>query len=417
VSLLVTSITVLVLIAFHSFSLPRVVAMNGAITLLGYLGFGRAREPAISAPARGGLGVLVFAATLAAYWPPFEAHFSASDASAYLAAGVQLARYHTLEKPDELGPLVPAIARGFLFFSTLGLPWKPPYSRMHGGLVVDVPGAAVAYPSFFPLPSGWSGLFADAIGARYGGGYAGLFAAAAVWAAYLLARARVGLLGTLTVTVLTLANAATYWAGRMALTEPITWFFLAAGLVALDAYEERGSSADARLAGALLGATALARVEYAGFVLVALLARQALGPAIRARQLTPGFVVMFAAMLAVTGLEIALVHGAYVAPLEDTLRGIQWVTSSKWQSAAWIMVLAGALVLGAYVVAALRIGIVRATAAAAVATFAFIYFRFSPDRLPLRTAVPSARLTAGVRGPRGRVTDSCCSCSRSSARA
>jgi hypothetical protein len=387
-SLLVSSVTILVLVALDSFSLPRFVAVSGAITLLGYLGLARAREPD-SRPAsatRGRYaGVLVFAAALAAYWPPFEAHFAASDASAYLAAGVQLARYHTLEKPDELGPLVPPVARNFLFFSTLGSPWKPPYSRMHGGMVVDTPGAATAYPSFFPLPSAWSGLFSDALGARYGGGYAGLFGAAAVWAAYLLARARLGTSAALVVAGLTAANAASYWAGRMALAEPLAWFFLCAAMVALDAFEEEGSPSDARLAGALLGATALARVEYAGFVLVALLARAALRPTlVGTRALTWGFVLTLGAMLAVVGLEVGLVRGAYTVPLVEAWRGIEWIVRTRWIDAPWTIVLGAVAVTLAYAGAARRLGLVRATAAAGVVTFAGLYWRLSPDFSPPR---------------------------------
>ncbi len=387
-SLLLSSVVILLLVALDSFSLPRFVAINGSITLLGYLGLARAREPS-SRPARAArgrfFGVFVFAAALAAYWPPFEAHFAASDASAYLAAGVQLARFHTLEKPDDLGPLVPPIARNFLFFSALGQPWNPPYSRMHGGLVVDTRGADVAYPSFFPLPSAWSGLFSDALGARYGGGYAGLFGAAAVWAVYLLARARLGAWAALTVAGLAAANAAGYWSGRMALAEPLAWFFLCAAMVALDAFEEEGSPSDGRLAGALLGATAFARVEYTGFVLAALLARTALRPRLDgARDLTPGFVVALVSMLAVAGLEVWLVRGAYSAPLVDAGRGLEWIFRTQWRDAAWTIVAGGIAVTVVYVGAALRLGIVRATAAAGAIVFAAAYWRLSPEPWPPR---------------------------------
>ena len=241
ISLLLTSVVALVLVAAGVFSLPRLVVIGGIVTLAGYLSVARVRhieQFPLERPARA--GALVFVLALGLYWPPFEAHLAASDASSYLAAGVQLARHHTLTKEDDLGPLVPPIARGSLFFSALGLPWKPPYSRMHGGLVVDTPGAAEAHPSFFPLPSAWAGIFADALGTRYAGGYVGLFAAAAVWAAWLLARARLGVVGAAAVTFLTAANAAAYWAGRMPLSEPLAWFFAMAALAALDAYEEEG---------------------------------------------------------------------------------------------------------------------------------------------------------------------------------
>jgi hypothetical protein len=225
----------------------------------------------------------------------------------------------------------------------------------------------------------------DALGARYGGGYAGLFGAAAVWAAYLLARARLGPVAALTLAGLTAANAAGYWAGRMALAEPLAWFFLCAAMVALDAFEEEGSPSDARLAGALLGATALARVEYAGFIVAALLARAALRPALAgARALTPGFVIALASMLAVAALEVWLVRGAYTVPLVDTWRGIQWIFRTRWIEAPWTIFVGAGAVLVVYVGAALRLGLVRATATAGVVAFAAVYWRLSPDRSPLR---------------------------------
>jgi hypothetical protein len=380
-SLLLTSVVALVLVAAEAFSLPRLVAIGGTLTLAGYLGVARVRHIEQFPLRRRAhhAGVLVFLLALALYWPPFEAHLAASDASSYLAAGVQLARHHELSKEDDLGPLVPPIARGALFFSALGMPWKPPYSRMHGGLVVDKPGAPEAHPSFFPLPSAWAGIFADALGTRYAGGYVGLFAAVAVWAAWLLARARLGVFGAAVVTVLTAVNAAAYWAGRMPLSEPLAWFFAAAGLAALDAYEDEGFPADARLAGALLGATAIARVEYAGFLLVALCARRVLRPTLTGRPLTPGFVVAFAAMLAVAALEVFLVRGAYIAPLVDAWWGMRWIAESSWREGAWRVLALGAIGAAVYALALRRFGFTRATAAAIVVAFAAVYARLSSD--------------------------------------
>lgn len=381
-SLLATTVAALVLIALERFSFPALVGAAGALTLAGYLGVGRVRYiEIVSSPAPGRAGAVVFAAALMLYWPPFEAHLAASDASSYLAAGVHLAHEHKFTKADDLGPLVPPIARGQMFFSVLGLPWKPPYSRIHGGLVTATPGAPQAVPSFFPLPSAWSGVFADALGARHAGAYAGLFAAGAIWAAWLLARRRLGFLGATIVTVLTAVNAAAYWAGKMALSEPLAWFFIVAALVALDGYEEEGFSADARLAGALLGAAALVRIEYAAFVAAAVAARVALRATLAgSRPLGGGFVLALAALLALTVAEIRLVPGAYSIPVTDVAGGLEWLTRSAWSaSPVWaIAACGGALAL--YVLAIRRIGFLRATAAAVAIAFFAVYYRFSPDR-------------------------------------
>jgi len=386
ISLLLTSIVALALVAAEAFSLPRLVAIGGIVTLVGYLAVARVRHIEVyPVQRRGRAGALVFLLALGFYWPPFEAHLAASDASSYLAAGVHLARHHKLTKEDDLGPLVPPIARGSLFFSALGMPWKPPYSRMHGGLVVDQPGASEAHPSFFPLPSAWAGIFADALGTRYAGGYVGLFAAAAVWAAWLLARARLGVLGATVATALTAVNAAAYWAGRMPLSEPLAWFFSMAGLAALDAYEDEGFAADARLAGALLGATAIVRVEYAAFVVVALCLRRVLRPTLAGRPLTPGFVVALLSMLAVVVLEVLLVRGAYYAPVVDAWRGIRWVLETSWRDVPARVVGLAAAGIVLYALAVRRFGIFRATAAASVVGFLAVYARLSPDPGVFRT--------------------------------
>jgi hypothetical protein len=386
VSLLVTSVVSLVLVVLEVFSLPRLVAICGVVSLVGYLLVGRVRHletVAAGRAARGGL--LVFVAAFSLYWPPFEAHLAASDASTYLAAGVQLVREHKLTKTDDLGPLVPPLARGAMFFSTLGLPWKPPYSRVHGGLVIESLGAKEASPSFFPLPSMWAAIFSDALGSRYGGGYVALFSAAAVWAMWLLARARLGGFGALTITALVAANAASYWAGRMPLSESLAWFFALAGLVALDAYEDDGFAADARLAGALLGATALVRVEYAPFVVAALLARVALRATLTSRPLGVGFVAALGIMLGATALQATLVPGAYTAPLEDVAHGLRWITARARLDTPWTALAACVTAVALYGVAAWRLGVVRATAAAGVAAFLGVYVRFSPDPGVMRT--------------------------------
>jgi hypothetical protein len=385
VSLLTTSLVALGLIVLEEFSLPRLVAVLGAVTLLGYLGVGRVRHIGPTGAANAGrAGALVFLFALAVYWPALEAHIAGSDASAYLAAGVHLAREHKLSKTDDLGPLVPPIARGSMFFSALGMPWKPPYSRIHGGLVVESLGATEAVPSFFPLPSAWAAMFADSLGARHAGGYAPLFAAAAVWAMWLLARARLGFFAAVTITILVAANAAAYWSGRFALSEPLAWFFIAAALVALDAYEDEGFPADARLAGALLGGAALVRIEYAAFIVAALAIRLALKPTLGGRPLGGGFGLGLGALFFATAAEAMLVPGAYTAPIADVGRGLDWIMGEAMRDSAWLVYGSGVAMLGAFVISIRRFGFVRVAAASTALAFFILYARFSADRDPLR---------------------------------
>ena len=80
-----------------------------------------------------------------------------------LDAGIHLARTHHLWKHDPLAAELTPHARARLFFSVLGHPWKPPYARMPGGLVIDNPESHIVRPAFFPTPVVWSALGAESI--------------------------------------------------------------------------------------------------------------------------------------------------------------------------------------------------------------------------------------------------------------
>ena len=317
----------LALAAAGSFSLPRMVVLSGAFSLAGYLAVARVRkDPAGDTPHGPGMGALACALALALYWPAYETHFASSDSAAYSAAGVHLARHRSLTSQDPvLGEISPMLRR-FLFQSVLGDQWKPPYSRMPGGLVIDSPDSDQVRMAFFPLPAVWAGLFADSLGARHSGGYAPWFAALALWATYLFARRRMGLAPALATTALVALNGANYWSGRFPLSEPLVWFFLWAALAAMDAYEEEGFTADAALAGLMLGMAALARLETALFILAALAARSLAGPSFGVRRLGGAFSLPLAALLAATALETGLLAGAYTAPLSEATVWL-WIKS------------------------------------------------------------------------------------------
>jgi len=349
-----TSAVGLWLAAFGLFSLPRVVVVNALLTLTGYLLVARVRDEGLP-PAAGGGAAAVFLIAVALYWPGYQPHFAGSDATTYVAAGANLARTHRLSKTDPLVEQLPARLRRQVFKSALGRPWSPPYGRMPGGMVMATPDSSEIHPNFFPVPMVWSGLFADALGPRHAGAFAPVFAALAVWAAWLFARRRFGVVASAVVASLTALNAAGYFAGRMPMSEPVAWFFLWAGLCALDAWEEDGVPGDARLAAVLLATTGLVRVDYLVLVSCALAARHVLADTVGGRRLTPGFIIVFCAMTVLTLLATWTVQGAYATPIVDTWDGLLYRLQVAWQRTP-----VGPLALAFAVTTVLAAAVVRA---------------------------------------------------------
>jgi hypothetical protein len=380
-----TSVLGLGLAAAGAFSLPRIIVINGIVTLAGYLVVARVRLVGLEAPSAPRRGVIVCVIALLLYWPPYETHFAASDSTTYTDGGLYLARAHHLYKEDPLLAKLPKIARARLFPSALGQPGKAPYSRIPGGMVIDSLDSDVVRPSFFPLPVVWAALFADGAGGRYAGGYTPLFAALAVWATWVFVRARLGLLASLGATALVALNAANYWAGRVPLSEPLAWFFLWAGLVALDAWEQEGFPRDARLAALLLGAAGLARVEMLVFLAAALAVRRLLRASLMARPLTPGFYATFSLMAAATLLEARLFHGAHTAPISDALAGTVYRLEAAWQSspAGIVVVVVALLAVGLLLVRQFRLS--DAMLAAAVTAMVVVYTVFASHPQALRS--------------------------------
>lgn len=384
-SVVLTSLIGLVLVIFDWFSLPRLVAINATVTLAGYLQVARVRYNTLIPAIGTGLGGLVFIAALWAYWPAYEAHFAASDASAYTATGIHLARAHHLWKHDDIAEYLPPLLRRRLFFSVLGNAWKPPYARMPGGLVVETPTSETVRPAFFPLPVIWSALFADALGARQAGGYAPLFCALALWATWYFARRRLSGPAALATTILVGANAATYWAAKMPLSEPLAWFFLWAGLVALDAWEDEGFAGDARLGALLVGLAATARVEFLLFIAGALAIRRLLGSGVGGRPATAGFYLVLAATTVATAAEAWSLRGAYLSPLADTLRGIHYLALQAWNDAA-VAIVAGTAAAGVLAAAAARrYGLLNTALASALAAFVVLYTGVASHSQALRS--------------------------------
>ncbi len=317
-----TSAVGIVLAASSAFSVPALFLCNAVATLFGYLLVGRRREEGVRRHTPAGLGAAITALALVVYWPAFQTHMAASDSSSYLAAGIRLARSGSLVTVDPLLAQLSDVEKRKLFPSIFGYSWKPPYSRMPGGMVVESLAGERVTSTFFPLPALWAAVFADLLGPSVAGGYAPVFAALALWACWIVMRTRAGPIACLAAIVVLALNAATYWAARFPLSEPLVWFFLWAGLAAHDAWEDEGLGADGFAMGVLFGATVLARPEYGLFIALAFFARPLAGAAVAVRRLPPAFYLGLAPLAAATACEIWIISGAYLAPLTDTISGI-----------------------------------------------------------------------------------------------
>jgi hypothetical protein len=377
VSVAFTTAVGLVLAYFESFSLPRLIVVNALSALVGYLWVGRIRIDGVTWSDTGRASVLVAVLAFVAFWPPFEVHVGASDATTYVDAGIRLARTHTLAVPDPVGASIHPMAAPRLFDSIFGNPFKPPYHRVPGGLVRENHTAAIAYPTFFPSPMVWSAIFADAFGARYAGGYAALFCALAVWGGWLVARKRLGFAASALTTALMALNAAAFWAGRFPLSEPLVWFFVWAGFVAYDAWEEEGMAADCRVAGLMLGSAAVVRPEVAAFLVVVFAAVRTFGVGSGMRRLTFGFYATFAAAAGAAFCAATLLPGGYTAPFFDGVEIAGYILEVTWVSRPFAFVATAAFAAVAVAMAAKRLGPVRALAAAIFFGSVLAYVRTS----------------------------------------
>ncbi len=330
VSVLWTTVLGLGLAAFGTFSLPRLIVINGAVTLAGYLLVGRVRDAGAPRPERPIALPLILVATFCFYWPPFSTFLGASDSVTYTSAGVHLARYGSIEKEDDLAPLLSPGVRRQLFTSALDNPFKPPFMRHPGGVIIAEKLDSRAHPSFFPAPSVWSAVCADALGPRYAGAYATLFAALAVAAVWAFARRLLPGGSALAVALVVALNAASYWSARMPLSEPLAWFFLWVGLGSLDCWDRDGLPADVRLACATLGAAGLVRVEFALFVPCLLAIRYLMPLYWGGRRPSPVMFVFLAAMLGMTAIQASSLYGAYTVPFAEALRAVEVRAQLIW---------------------------------------------------------------------------------------
>ncbi len=333
-SVIVTTVAATALTAVQSFSLTTLLSINAVVTVLGIFTrrWLRLRQPATNAPVApppgNTLGVLVFTLALTMYWPAYPTFFAAGDSTAYVDSGIWLAESGGLAKHDELGPTLTPLLRASLFDSMAQvIGGGPPYRRMPGAMMLRSLDSDIAWPAFFPVPAVWAGICTSMLGARHAAAYAPLFVALGVWAFFLLARRWLGIGLGLFATLLVAANGATYYAARMALSEPLAWFFVFCGLSAAAAWQdsssdEHASRAEAILAGSAFGAAIFTRIDFVLFLGGAFLLLPWLRRCAPTRTLPREF---FAALLVVallTATELIALPGSYIDPLTDSLRGL-----------------------------------------------------------------------------------------------
>ncbi|MEE8310939.1 MAG: hypothetical protein V3R77_01695 [Candidatus Binatia bacterium] len=375
-SVIWTTTVGLALAALGEFTVPRLLAVAALVTAAGFAvrAFG-AERPRI--PARPRLaqvaGPAIALVSILLYWPPYETHVAGTDSTAYLAGGIQLARSGSLSREDPVAADLSPLLRRMLFQPALGNPGQAPFVRQPGSMNLATRNATVASMNFFPAPMIWAALFADVLGPRYAGGYAALFCGLALWAVWRFTRHRVGDAVALVATAAVGLNVAGYWAGRFALSEPLTWFLLWTGLVVLDGWEDEPSDRDAALAGGLLGAAGLIRLDYTLFVATALAVRSVLAHVLGLRRLPLPFYVGFLAMVALTATEIVITPGGYTLPITNALGGFGYRLAVLRDASLPVLVSAGLAAVaaaGLLAAAAWRFGL--RTAVAATGAIAFI---------------------------------------------
>jgi hypothetical protein len=86
-SVLWTTLVGLLLAGTDSFSVPLLVLINGAVTLLGYLYVGLPRREELRFSPSPGTGLVIFILALVATAPAYDTRIAASDSTNYVAAG------------------------------------------------------------------------------------------------------------------------------------------------------------------------------------------------------------------------------------------------------------------------------------------------------------------------------------------
>lgn len=378
-SALWTTLAGLLLATTGNFSVPLLVLINATLSLAGYTLASRLRRDGHYYRESASAGPLVALALFVFLWPPFETHLGSQDSTTYTSVGVHLARSGKLTKTDEVAAKLPARLRHKLFPSIYGWGARPPFARMPGSMVTDSRESDVVRPSFVPPPYVWAALLTQAAGARHAGGYAPLFVALSLWACWQLCRRRIGPVGSLALTGLLALNAATYWAGRYPLSEPMAMFFLWTGLAAIDGFEEEGFAADAFLAGLLLGATATVRIEFLVFLPVALALRHLLASGNSLRVLGPAFYLPLLATMGAACLEAASLPGSYSSTVSYIFGGAIFKLLSWTASAPLLSGLAIIATLALAWWSASRLGLTTTLLAGGLAGVALYYTLFASE--------------------------------------
>ncbi len=361
-SAITTTLVATGLAAAEAFSLKTLLAGNAAAAFV--LLAARSRLASAPAPSpravRDLVGPAVFVLALGTYWPAYPVFLGGSDATAYVASGISLARHGTLAREDGIGPVLPPPVRAVLFdsMSQVFMVHGPPYRRVPGAMLLESLDDDRAWPCFFPVPSVWAGISALRSGelrAQAAPDFAPVFAALALWAFWLLAQQWLGTAWGIAATAVLGATGPWYTAAHMPMSEPIAAFFVLGGLAFTAAAERSGRRADALLAGAALGAALFTRVEMAVLLVLAFALMPVVARGATATRLPRVFFTALAVVASLTVVQAVTLPGTYISPLLDHWANarINYALHFGWPSAGLVATAAaGAIGIAAMLVRA-----------------------------------------------------------------
>lgn len=289
---------------------------------------------------------LLFVVAAAFYLPGYDAVVYGSDATAYFDVGAYLARTGSLGISDHVLERMPAPLQRRVF--PLAVPGEVPgLYRSIAGLVFDGFGPPV-WSTFSALPSVWLGIGWAAggeIGAR---AVTPLLAATGVTAVFLLLRSIAGRVTALLTSLMLAVALPQVFFARLPMGEVGGQAFLWLGLLALQRFHETRAPVAALACGAGLGLAVVARLEYALFLPLALLAGEIAGRGWRIRlphAAVPLVVAGFAWAAFATFVLVPTHYRFALAWLLDAQRVVSAGAAAPWQVA---LLAVAALAAGAF---------------------------------------------------------------------
>ena len=340
-----SSIVALSLAVAGSYSLERVLWLDGALCLGVALAW-RSRlrlaseAPAPTRTAAAPLALAVLAAGLFFFVPPSEYVNGGRDPAVYFNSGIQIAQRGSVIIDDPLVPTIPAEYRE-LFFRP-GAPAAAFDSlRFLGFFVVDQEAGTVVgqFPHLYPA---WIAIAYDTLGltgARY---VHGLWAVLGVLAVYFAGAFVLGRRAALAGAALLAVHVAQIWFARYFSAEMIVQPLVFAGGLAYARAHVEGDRFFAPVAAVLLALTLFAHLT--GIVVIAAAGLAALAGRAAGYPVRPSFALPLAALTAAAAAYYALVLTAYTAVTAEPL---QRLAAPAAAGAAALLLTAGGLWLAA----------------------------------------------------------------------